>query len=97
MTSKGNDTAGSSIAPSSSKQDVRFNDKVYGSWKSAQAGYFSVTKSVRAGSVWGMIEMVETGEDDDSPFILVAKTATHHASLEIHRSGRHNKGGYFDR
>jgi hypothetical protein len=82
MTSKGNDTDGSSIAPSSSNKDVRINNKVYGSWKSARAGYLSVTKSVKDGSVWEMIEMVEIHTSLQLP--------RHHASLEIHRSGRHN-------
>jgi hypothetical protein len=69
MTSKENDISRYCLA----LEDVRFNNKVYGRWNSARAGYLSVTKSVKAGSVWEMIEMVETGGDEDSPFILRCK------------------------
>jgi hypothetical protein len=83
MTSTCNDNAGSSIALSSSNEDVRFNNKDYGGWKSARAGYLSVTQSVKVGSVWETIEMSDM--DEGSPFVLrVEKTAIHHASLENH-------------
>jgi hypothetical protein len=55
MTSKGKDSGSSSIAPSNG--NVRFNSKTYGSWKSARLAYLSDTKSVKAGSVWEMVEM----------------------------------------
>jgi hypothetical protein len=48
---------------------------------SARAGYLSVTKSVKAGSVWEMIEMVETDEHEDSPFILRCKDC--HTSCQL--------------
>jgi hypothetical protein len=89
LLNQGNGCGSSSFAPSSSNGNVRFNNKTYGSWKSGRLVYLTVSKSVKAGSVWEVVEMVATREDDALSH-SIANTATRHANWAIQKSGRRN-------